>query len=161
MPGEMLSITLRDDGIGSGQVSEVVHVRNLVIIQSEDFNTHQPHFQASRWLAGISTQVSLSISHLVGFQARSLASPSSKSSLLPKQTVKKDLSSQFSSVAQSCLTLCNPMDCSTPGLPVHHQLLEFTQTHAHRVSESIQPSHPLSSPSPPAFNLSQHQGLFQ
>ena len=61
---------------------------------------------------------------------------------------------QFSSVAQSCLTLCNPMDCSTPGLPVHHQLPEFTQTHVHWVGDDIQPSHPLSSPSPPAFNLS-------
>ena len=68
---------------------------------------------------------------------------------------------QFSSVAQLCPTLCDPMDCSTPGLPVHHQLLEFTQTHVHWVSDAIQPSHPLSSPSPPAFNLSPHQGLFQ
>ena len=66
---------------------------------------------------------------------------------------------QFSSVAQSCLTLCNPMDCSTPGLPVPHQLPEFTQTHVHRVCDAIQPSHPLSSPSPPAFSLSRHQGL--
>ena len=68
---------------------------------------------------------------------------------------------QFSSVAQSCLTLCNPMDRSTPGLLVHHQLLEFTQTRVHWVSDAIQPSHYLSSPSPPAFNLSQHQGLFK
>ena len=68
---------------------------------------------------------------------------------------------QFSSVAQSCPTLCNPMNRSTPGLPVHHQLLEITQTHVHRVSDAIQPSHPLSSPSPPAPNPSQHQGLFQ
>ena len=68
---------------------------------------------------------------------------------------------QFSSIAQLCQTLCNPMDCSTPGLPVHHQLLEFTQTHVHQVSDAIQPSHPLSSPSPPVFNLSQHQGLFK
>ena len=68
---------------------------------------------------------------------------------------------QFSSVTQSCLTLCDPMDCSTPGLPVHHQLPELTQTHVHRVSDAIQPSHPLLSPSPPAFNISQHQGLFQ
>jgi len=68
---------------------------------------------------------------------------------------------QFSSVAQSCPTLCDPMDYSTPGLPVHHQLMEFTQTHVHQVSDPIQPSHPLSSPSPPAFNLSQHQGLSQ
>ena len=67
---------------------------------------------------------------------------------------------QFSSVAQLCLTLCDPMDCSTPGFPVHHQLPELTQTHAHRVGDAIQPSHPLSSPSPPALNLSQHRGLF-
>ena len=68
---------------------------------------------------------------------------------------------QFSSVAESCLTLCNPMNRSTPGLPVHHQLPEFNQTHVHRVGDAIQPSHPLSSPYPPALNLSQHQGLFQ
>ena len=68
---------------------------------------------------------------------------------------------QFSSVAQLCPTLCNPMNCSTPGLPVHHQLPEFTQTHVHRVGDAIQPSHPLSSPSPPALNPSQHQSLFQ
>ena len=68
---------------------------------------------------------------------------------------------QFSSVAQSCPTLCDPMNCSTPGLPVHHQLPEFTQTHVHRVGDAIQLSHPLSSPSPPAPNPFQHQGLFQ
>ena len=67
---------------------------------------------------------------------------------------------QFSSVIQSCPTLCDPTDCSTPGLPVHHQLPEITQPHIRRVSDAIQPSHPLSSPSPPTFNLSQHQGLF-
>ena len=68
---------------------------------------------------------------------------------------------QFRSLAQSCPTLCDPMDCSTPGLPVHHQLLERTQTHVHRVGDAIQPSHPLLSPSPPTFNLSKHQGLFK
>ena len=68
---------------------------------------------------------------------------------------------QFSSVAQSCPTLCGPMNRSTPGLPVHHQLPEFTQTHVHRVGNAIQPSHSLSSPSPPAPNPSQHQSLFQ
>ena len=68
---------------------------------------------------------------------------------------------QFSSVTQSCLTLCHPMNHSMPGLPVHHQLPELTQTHVHRVSDAIQPSHPLSSPSPPAPNPSQHQSLFQ
>ena len=67
----------------------------------------------------------------------------------------------FSSVTQSCPSLCNPMNPSTPGLPVHHQLPEFTQAHVHRVSDAIQPSHPLSSPFPPAPNLSQHQSLFQ
>jgi len=72
-----------------------------------------------------------------------------------------EVSVQFSSVAQSCPTLCDPMNRSTPGLPVHHQLPEFTQTHVHRVSDTIQPSHPLSSPSPPAPNPSQHQSLFQ
>ena len=68
---------------------------------------------------------------------------------------------QFSSVTQSCPTLCDPMNCSMPGLPVHHQLPEFTQTHVHRVSDAIQPSHPLLSPSSPAPNPSQHQRLFQ
>ena len=71
------------------------------------------------------------------------------------------VSVQFSSVAHSCPTLCDPMNRSMPGLPVHHQLLEFAQTHVHRVSDAIQPSHPLSSPSPPAPNPSQHQSLFQ
>ena len=70
-------------------------------------------------------------------------------------------SDQIKSVAQSCPTLCNPMNRSMPGLPVHHQLLEFTETHIHRVSDAIQPSHPLSSPSPPAPSPSQHQSLFQ
>ena len=68
---------------------------------------------------------------------------------------------QFSLVAQSCPILCDPMDCSTPGFPVHHQLLELAQTHVHTVGDAIKQSHPLSSPSPPTFNLSQHQGLFQ
>ena len=68
---------------------------------------------------------------------------------------------QFSSLTQSCPTLCDPMIRSTPGLPVHHKLLESTQIHAHRVGDTIQPSHPLSSPSPPAPNPSQHQGLFR
>ena len=71
------------------------------------------------------------------------------------------VSVQFSSVAQSCPTLCNPTNRSTPGLPVHHQLPESTQTHVHCISDAIQPPHPLSSPSLPAPNPSQHQGLFQ
>ena len=71
------------------------------------------------------------------------------------------LSVQFSSVTQSCLTLCDPMDCSRPGFPAHHQLPELAQTHVHHVGDAIQPSPPLSSPSPAAFNLCQHQGPFQ
>ena len=74
------------------------------------------------------------------------------------------LSVQFSSVAQSSPTLCDSMDCSKPGFPVHHQLLEFAQTHVHEVGDVIHPvmsTHPLSCPAPPAFNLSQHQGLFK
>ena len=75
--------------------------------------------------------------------------------------ILNNYSMRISSVTQLCPTLCSPMDCSTPGFPVHHQLPEFTQTHVHQVGDVIQPSHPLSSPSPPAFNLSQHQGLFK
>ena len=86
---------------------------------------------------------------------------------IPKKGNVKEFSNYLtiililSSVAQSCLTLCNPMDCSMPGLHVHHQLLKFTQTHGHRVGDAIQPSHPLPSLSPPAPNPSQHQGLSQ
>ena len=75
--------------------------------------------------------------------------------------IKAISSVQFSPVAQSCPTLCDPMNCSMPGLPVHHKCPEFTQTYVHQVGDAIQPSHPLSSSSPPALNLSQHQGLFQ
>ena len=80
---------------------------------------------------------------------------------LDKKAVVHIHNGLFSSVAQSCLTLCDPMNHSTPGFPVHHQLPEFTQTHIHRVADAIRPSHPLSSPSPPAPNPSQHQSLFQ
>ena len=83
---------------------------------------------------------------------------------MKKQTLNIQVacaSVQFSSVAQSCPAVCDPMNHSTPGLPVHHHLPEFTQTHVHRVSDDIQPSHPLSSPSPPAPNPSQHQSLFK
>ena len=71
------------------------------------------------------------------------------------------VSVQYSSAAQSCPTLCDPVTCSMPGFPVYHQLPEFTQAHVYRVGDAIQPSHPLSSPSPPALNLSQHKGLFK
>ena len=80
---------------------------------------------------------------------------------LPQYNLTKLFQIKFSSVTQSCPTLCDPMNRSMPGLPVHHQLPEFTQTHIHRVRDAIKPSHPLSSPSPAAPNPSQHQGLFQ
>ena len=87
--------------------------------------------------------------------------PPMKLSLFQNNFLKWVSSVQFTSVAQSCLTLCDPMNCSTPGLPVHHQLPEFTQTQVNRIGDAIQPSHPLSSPSPPAPSPSQHQSLFQ
>ena len=95
-----------------------------------------------------------------GIELKALMSPSLAGRLFT--TMPPGIPSvQFSSVAQSCPTLCDPMNCSTPGLPVHHKLPEFTQTHDHGVSDAIQPSHPLLSPSPPAPNPSQHQSLFQ
>ena len=91
---------------------------------------------------------------------RNSLSRNSSFPLNPGQFLKFEFSSvQLSSVAQSCPTLCDPMNRSTPGLPVHHQVLESTQTHVHCVGDAIQASHPLSSPSPPALNISQHQGL--
>ena len=78
-----------------------------------------------------------------------------------KQQLEPDIEQQFSSVAQSCLTLCDPMDYCAPGFPIHHQLPELTQVHAHQVGDAIQPSCPLLFPSPPTLNISQHQGLFQ
>ena len=88
-------------------------------------------------------------------------SPELQADSLLSEPPGKDLSVQFSSVTQLCPTLCDPMNCSMPGLPVHHQLPEFTQTNVHRVGDAIQPSHPLLSPSPPDPNPSQHQSLFQ
>ena len=81
--------------------------------------------------------------------------------VFPNESVPGISSVHFSSVNQSCPTLSDPMNCNTPGLPVHHQLPGFTQIHVHRVRDAIQPSHPLSSPSPPAPNPSKHQSIFQ
>ena len=101
------------------------------------------------------TVVCLPLVVVVGLSERVLANSRHAVSKLHRYSV------QFSSVAQWCPTLRDPMNHNTPGLPVHHQLPEFTQTHVHRVRDAIQPSHPLSSPSPPAPNPSQHQSLFQ
>ena len=101
--------------------------------------------------------------HLTSWSVEKLSStkPITGAKMVGDRCPTEFMTLQFSSVAQSCLTLCDPMNCSTAGLPIHHQLPEFTQTHVHRVGDAIQPSPPLSSPSPPAFNLSQHQGLFK
>ena len=110
----------------------------------------------SEWLLSFSSK---HLCLLQGFAWLGGPLPSSFPSFLLSSL--EEVSVQFSSVAQSCLTFCNPMNRSTPGLPVHHQLPEFTQAHVHWVSDAIQPSHPLSSPSPPAPSPSQHQSLFQ
>ena len=101
--------------------------------------------------------------HLIGdpIQLSQALLPSSPSAFTLSLHDALPISLRFSSVAQSCLTLCDPMNHSMSGLPVHHQLPESTQTHVHQVGDAIQPSYPLSSPSPPALNLSQHQGLFK
>ena len=105
---------------------------------------------------GIIVHISIAVHKCVPFIISSLAL-----GLLMFSIIQTVVIIQFSSVAQLCPTLCDPVNHSTPGLPVHHQLPEFTQTHVHWIGDAIQPSHPLSSPSPPAFNLSQHQGLFK
>ena len=130
----------------------------LNIQKNKDHGIRSHHFMANRWgNSGNSDRVYFLGSKII---ADGDCSHEIKRLLLLERKAITNLV-QFSSVAQSCPTLCDPMDHSTPGLPVHHQLLEFTQTHVHRVSDAMQPSHPLSSPSPPAPNPSQHQSLFQ
>ena len=98
---------------------------------------------------------------IVNICAPNIGAPQYIRQTLTEIKEKTDSNTMISSVAQSCPTLCDPMNCSTSGLPVHHQLPEFTQTHVHQVSDAIQPSHPLSSPSSPGPSPSQHQSLFQ
>ena len=141
--------------------------------------SHFSHVQLTATLRTVAHQAPLSMGILQARILEWVAMPSSRGSSRPSDQIHVSCGSHiisrfftaetlgkpsfyvFSSVAQSCPTLYNPMNCSTPGLPVHHQLPEFTQTHVHQVGDAIQPSHPLSSPSPPAPNPSQHQSLFQ
>ena len=101
------------------------------------------------------------ISFRMDLQSKGLPRVFSNTTVQKYQFFSTQLSSQFSSVTQLCPTLCDPMNNSTPGLPIHHQLTKFTQTHVHQVGDAIQPSHPLLSPFPPVLNPSQHQSLFQ
>ena len=115
--------------------------------------------QRKRWLNSINDSMDMNLSDLQEVLEDSRAWFAAVHGVAKSWTPLSTI--QFSSVAQSCPTLFNPMDYSMPGFTVHHQLPELAQTHVHRVCVVIQPSHPLSSPSPPTFNLSQHQGLFK
>ena len=126
---------------------------------ASESNVFQKHFAAK--LIGLKTTLPWKIQLIDSFWFNSLISTGWNMLVCLPVTAKLKDEDQFSSVTQSCPTLCNPKNRSTPGLLVHHQLPEFTQTHVHRVGDAIQPSHPLSSPSPPAPNPSQHQSLFQ
>ena len=116
---------------------------------------------ALAWVLPIQDWFPLLSTDLTSLQSNGLSRVFSRTRIRKHQFFSLFSFNQFSLVAQSCLTLCDPMNRSMPGLPVHHQLSEFTQTLVHQVSDAIQPSHPLSSPSPPAPNPSQHKGLFQ
>ena len=150
----------RNDSVLEGAGGVCVHVCACVL-------NHFSHVRlfATVWIIACRASLSMGFSrqeYLSGLpcsSARNLPKPGIK--LLCLSFLHWFSSVQFNSVAQSCQTLCDPMDCSMPGLPVHHQLPELAQTHVHQVSDAIQPSHSLSSPSLPAFNLSQHQDLFQ
>ena len=135
-----------------------VHMHGRVEVSGKP--TKSPHKRNSICTSAMTKVIcSLKKSHKDHHLAPSTTySPTPTPAILKKRRWNKEV--QFSLVTQSCPTLCDPMNRSSPGLPVHHQLLEFTQTHVHWVSDAIQPSHPLSSPSP-ALNLSQHQGLFK
>ena len=116
---------------------------------------------ATPWTAAHQAPPSMGFSRQEYWSGVPLPSPQVNNKYMKSYSASFVISQSVSSVAQLCPTLCDPMNRSTPGLPVHHQLLESSQTHVHQVSDAIQPSHALLSPSPPALNLYQHQGLFK
>ena len=147
-------------GLAQGVTSSSVQTVDLIPLRSTvTGEPHSDHSQALRshsYSTGSSSPSTLALAFTGnGFP---LGSPGGQACDVPLSLFK---SCCRCSIAQSCLTLCDPMDCSTPGFPVCHHLPELAQIHVLQVSDAIQPSHPLSSPSPPAFNLSQHQGFFQ
>ena len=137
-----------------------VMLKILQVSLHQYVNWELPDVQAG-FRKGRGTRDQIANIHWIMKKQESSRKKSTYVSLTSPKTLTVFISVQFSSVTQSCPTLCDPMNRSTPGFPVHHQLPEFTQTHVHQVSDAIQPSHPLSSPSPPAPNPSQHQSLFQ
>ena len=134
--------------------------KTLMLRKTEDRRRREE--QRMRWLNGITDLMDMSFEQVPGVDdgRGSLACCIPWSCKESDMTECKHLQNQFSSVVQSCPTLSDPKNCSIPGFSVHHQLPELTQTYVHRVGDAIQPSHPESSCSPPAFSLSQHQGLF-
>ena len=130
-------------------------------LEKEEWNWRNQPAQLQTILQSYSHQDSMVLAQRQKYRSVEQNRKLRDKSTQPMDTLSLASSVQFSSVAQLCPTLCDPMNRNTPGLPVHHHLPEFTQTHVHRVHDAIQPSHPLSSPSPPAPKPSQHQSLFQ
>ena len=165
-PGEGTGYPLQYSGL-ENSMNCIVHGVSKSQTRLSDFHFHFDYFMFSTFSSSFSDFYNAFSVFTFNFSKIYKALPTLCCWNLPDKilyiyfTFSLSVPFQFSSVAQSCPTLCDPMNCSMPCLCVHHQLLEFTQTHAHQVNDAIQPSHPLSSPSSPAPNLSQHQGLFQ
>ena len=149
-----LSFTISQSLLKLVSIESVSSVTQLCPTRCDSMDCSTPGFPVHHQLPDLAQTHVHRVSDAIQ-PSHPLSSPSLDFSLSQHQI------NQIRSVAQSCPTLCDPMNRNTPDLPVHHQLPEFTQTHVHRVNDAIQPSHPLSSPSPPAPNPSQHQGLFK